>query len=330
MSTRHSEIKNYLLNIELGELQSFKKMGVIPLKTSVSQGSEYVTLKEALEKNYLTIKEVSHGGSVPELKVINNAEIHILLLDGEELVGAKQNRVLNTTILLKKKSETVIPVSCTEQGRWSYISEEFADSKIVMSPRLRMTKARSVSASLRESHQYSSDQAAVWNAIDEMSEDAEVHSSTGAMKDVFDSKLKDLDGYLKAFKYKPKQKGMLVLLNGEVVGFDIVSRDLAYKVLHPKLVKSYAIEAILLKKEKIAKSNADKAKAFIKEIAACSEKKYESIGNGWDYRFEGKQVVGSALVYRKNVIHMAFFRITESERAGPMSSSRRRRGYRID
>ena len=111
-----SEIKNYLLNIELGELQSYKKMGVIPLKTSVSQGPEYITLKEALERNQLKVKEVSRGGSVPELKVINNAEIPVLLLDGEELIGAKQNRVLNTTILLKEKSKTIIPVSCTEQG----------------------------------------------------------------------------------------------------------------------------------------------------------------------------------------------------------------------
>jgi len=93
-------IKDYLLNIELGKPQGYKNMGVIPLSTSINHDPEYITLKEALEKNQLTVKEVSHGGSVPELKVINNAEIHILLLDGEELVGAKQNRVLNTTILL--------------------------------------------------------------------------------------------------------------------------------------------------------------------------------------------------------------------------------------
>ncbi len=324
------EIKNYLLNIEFGELQSYKKMGVIPLKTSVSEGPEYITLKEALERNQLKVKEVSHGGSVPELKVINNAEIPVLLLDGEELVGAKQNRVLNTTILLKKKSKTIIPVTCTEQGRWAYVSEEFADSNLVMSTKLRMQKSLSVSESLRESREFRSDQGAVWDAINAMSEDAEVHSPTGAMKHVFDSKLKDLDGYLKAFKCQPKQKGILVLLNGEVVGFDIVSRDSAYKVLHPKLVKSYAVEAILLKKEKAAKSNTDKAKAFIKEIADCREKKYESIGNGWDFRYEGKKVVGSALVYQENVIHMAFFRITESEKVGPMSSSRRRRGFRAE
>ena len=37
------------------------------------------------------------------------------MLAGEEPVGAKQNRILNTTILLKKHSETTIPVSCTKQ-----------------------------------------------------------------------------------------------------------------------------------------------------------------------------------------------------------------------
>ena len=149
-----SVIKNYLLNIELGKPRNFKNMGVIPLSTSINHDPEYITLKEALEKNQLTVKEVSHAGSVPELKVINKAEIPILLLDGEELVGAKQDRVLNTTILLKKKSETIIPVSCTEHGRWLYVSDEFTDSGTVMSPKIRMLKARSVSASLHESRQY--------------------------------------------------------------------------------------------------------------------------------------------------------------------------------
>jgi hypothetical protein len=42
---------------------------------------------------------VSEGGSVPHLLFINDAMRPVLLLDGEELVGAKQNRVLNLTVL---------------------------------------------------------------------------------------------------------------------------------------------------------------------------------------------------------------------------------------
>ncbi|MGB6867361.1 MAG: DUF6569 family protein, partial [Candidatus Aminicenantaceae bacterium] len=63
-------IKKYLTSFEFGELQHFKNMGVIPLLTSLDDSPEYLTLKEALAKQVLTITEVSHEGSVPELKVI--------------------------------------------------------------------------------------------------------------------------------------------------------------------------------------------------------------------------------------------------------------------
>lgn len=61
---------------------------------------------------------------MPQLAVINDGPIAVLIIDGEELIGAKQNRVLNTTVLLKERSKTVIPVSCTEQGRWQWRSAE--------------------------------------------------------------------------------------------------------------------------------------------------------------------------------------------------------------
>jgi len=322
-------IINYLSKLEFGEPLHFKNMGVIPLFTSIDHSLEYLTLKEALEKRLLTITEVSHGGSVPELKVTNKAEIPVLLLDGEELVGAKQNRTLNTSILLKKKSETIIPVSCTEQGRWSYVSEEFDEADLIASPKLRAMKARSVTVSLEKAHEYMANQAEIWDEIDEMSAHAEVRSPTGAMRDIFEDKMNSLNEYLKAFKYVPSQKGLLAIINGEVAGFDIISLESAYKILHPKLLKSYAMDALLQKEGKSGKLSVDKAKAFLKETAICKENKYKSIGHGWDYRFEAKTIVGSALVYRKKVIHTTFFRTSESDKAGRMAGYRRRRDFRI-
>lgn len=323
-------IKKYLSSFEFGELQHFENLGIIPLFTSLNSSPEYLTLKEALEKRVLTITEVSRQGSVPELKVKNKAKTPVLLLDGEELVGAKQNRVLNTTILLKEKSETVIPVSCTEQGRWSYTSKELSDSGTVLTPKLRLIKAQTVSDSLEDSREYRSDQGTVWEGINAISEETGTHSRTGAMKDVYEAKKSDLDAYLKAFKYVPHQKGLLIFINRKIVGFDFISLESAFKVLHPKLVKSYAMEALVGKKEKSKKPDVKKAKAFVDELSACEEKKYESVGKGWDYRFQGKDVVGSALVYQNKPIHLAFFRITESEKTGPIAGYRRRKGFRTD
>jgi len=322
------EIKKYLRSFEFGEVHHVKNMGVIPILTSLDDSIEYLTLKEALDKQLLTITEISQEGSVPDLKVVNKTEIPVLLLDGEEVVGAKQNRVLNTTILLKAKSETVIPVTCTEQGRWEYTSRELSDSGTVMIPKLRVMKSRSVSHTLEDSQQFRSDQGTVWTGIDEMAEESETRSQTQAMRDVFQAKIGDLDEYIKAFPSIPHQKGLFVFIDQKVVGFDFISLEPAYAQLHSKLVKSYALEALIRREQKTGKPGKEEATKFIDEVMKSDQKKYDSVGQGWDYRFEGKEVVGSALKVGKKVVHLAFFRITESEKAGKIAGYRRRRRFR--
>jgi len=324
----HKDIKKYLSSFEFGEVQHFKNMAVLPILSPLDDSPEYLVLKQALEQHVLVISEVSHEGRVPELKVINKGEMPVLLLDGEELAGAKQNRVLNTTLLLGKKSETIIPVTCTEQRRWSYTSRDFSESGTVMIPKMRKMKSQTVSDSLHESREYRSDQGTVWTSIDEMSQRAEVHSRTAAMSDVYEAKTKELDEYLSVFLCIPQQRGLLAFMDEEVVGFDFISLDSAYALLHPKLVKSYAMEALLQKTPKIEKPDKEKAKDFLKEASKTKEKKYESVGEGWDHRFEGKKLVGSSLKLDKKVIHMAFFGITESEKAGNIAGFRRRREFR--
>jgi hypothetical protein len=73
----------------------------------------------------------------------------------------------------------------------------------------------------------------------------------------------------------------------------------------------------------------EEAKSFLEEIKDSEEKKYPSTGQGLDYRFEGQDKVGSALVYLEKVIHLAFFELSKEERIGRMSGYKRRRGYRI-
>ncbi len=309
-------------------MQHYKNVTAVPLFHTAPETLTYGTLAEALRDGVIVVTEVNAGGSVPDLKVVNNADLSILLLDGEELKGAKQNRVLNASVLLDAHSETIIPVSCTEAGRWGYTSETFSESGYVMPRDLRVNRQRSVSASLNQTHEYRSDQRAVWNDIDRMVEASAVNSPTRAMAEVFEAKKKELDGCLDAFSHVQNQKGLLVFVNEKVVGFDLISRAAAYEVLHPKLVKSYVIDALLQKKSGSRTATLDDARTFIKETQSCVEKKFKSAGLGWDYRFEGGTLIGSSLVHDETAIHTAFFRAQSAMNGGRMANYARRAEYR--
>ena len=62
------------------------------------RASTYLTLDEALVSRTARAGEVSDGGSLPELLFRNLGERPVLLVEGEELVGVKQNRAFNNDL----------------------------------------------------------------------------------------------------------------------------------------------------------------------------------------------------------------------------------------
>lgn len=328
-----TKIKDYLSGLEMGQIHEFNEMAVMQVLSDSKNGLEYFTLKEAMELDLLKITEVDDSGSVPELKVINEAEIPVLVLDSEELVGAKQNRIVNTSILLKEKSETIIPVSCVEQGRWSYESDYFADSDAIASHRIRNVKSASVMRSMARNGSYRSDQGEVWDEVQMLHRKMELNSPTGAMRDAYEARDNDLNDYIRAFEIADNQKGLIVFINGKIMGFDVVSRKSAYRDLHKKLIKSYAMDAIVQKEnKKIESAEIQKsAEKFLEDILESNESKHASVGYGWDYRFASDSYVGSALLFKDQVIHASFFKSLEfdNEDAGGMARFSRRAGLRM-
>ena len=299
---------NYFDGLEFGELQQFGVMGILPVFKRKSGNNGYLSLKEAMIQDLLKITELNDSGAVPQLKVMNNSELPVLILDGEELMGAKQNRIVNTSILLREKFETIIPVSCVEQGRWSYTSKNFQDSDRIANSYLRNVKSTSVKQSVESTGEYLSDQGAVWDEIHKLQDKMEVNSPTSALGDVYDAKSIDLQEFVKAFKLMEGQKGLLVFVGGEIIGLDVVSNESAYKDLHEKLIKSYALDSMVQDKNIKSNINIDMVHEFIKEILKSDESKNESVGYGLDYRFASKLYTGSSLVYKNEVIHVSFFK----------------------
>ena len=113
-------IHETLQRITVGPEISFENLALFPLLDAKRGARDYLTLREALAAGTVRVMEKSETGSVTELMVVNDADRPVLLLDGEQLVGAKQNRILNVSILVPARQSLVIPVSCVEAGRWRY------------------------------------------------------------------------------------------------------------------------------------------------------------------------------------------------------------------
>ena len=96
--------------VDLGDL------AVVPL-LAADLSVEADLLAESLARGTTEVAELDVEGDVNRVVVRHHGRWQLLLIDGEEMVGAKQNRILNVSALVPASTRLEIPVSCVEQGR---------------------------------------------------------------------------------------------------------------------------------------------------------------------------------------------------------------------
>ena len=329
-------INEYIGGLKLGRKQSYKNLTVFALLSDYDADSDYLTLDEALAGDLIDVVEKDEGGSVPELKVVNRSDRKVLILDGEELVGAKQNRIVNTTILIAGSSATVIPVSCVEQGRWSYRSDKFSSEKRMMASKLRARKADQVKSSLKRSGKFISNQSAIWDDVSEMAMNMDAESPSMAMSAIYRKKAPSMEKYVEHFDLTESQVGAVFMINGKVAGMDCFGKTETFSKVFKKLVESYALDAIDSLENNMAKAKKgtkNGAGRFLETSSDCRVEVHQSVGLGTDCRLDSDKSTGFALSHEKQVLHMSLFaRAAQNNRQTPGSrmirfSSRRNRRF---
>lgn len=268
----------------------------------------------------LTVTEVDESGTVPELLAINDADRPILLIDGEELQGAKQNRILNTSVLLPPKSKTRIPVSCVEEGRWSHVSPTFKAGNYAPSS-LRQRKSRDVQHSLRARGRAESDQGAVWDSVAAHIQARSAQSPTRAMSDAMATLANVLGRYHDALPYPSAACGVVAAVCGQFVAMDAFDSPSTLEAIWGRLVASYAMDAEA-NPDKTHKSFTVKAAGVLVErVAEQSCQAFSAVGLGDDLRFEAPDVLGQALQANGHLLHLSVFPRTgdRPSRLGSMS-----------
>jgi len=290
------------LRVEAGTVH--KNLAVFPLIAEAQHEPDYLTLDEALARKVARVTEVSESGSVPELFFDNGSSDPILLVDGEELVGAKQNRILNLSLLIGGNRKVKIPVSCVEQGRWSYRSREFGSAGRNLFAKARAAKAADVTVSMLRSGERRSDQGRVWEQVTAKMTALACESPTAAMADVYEQRQSKLDSYAGAFKPVSGQVGAIFAIDGRITGIELFDSEKTFAKFLQKLVGSYALDAIESTGRARAKATLDDARAFVDRVKAAATASYPSTDLGEDIRFD-QAVAGGALVHEGRVVHLS-------------------------
>jgi hypothetical protein len=244
---------------------------------------------------------------VPELLFVNLCDEMVLLLDGEQLSGAKQNRMLNLTILIGGQRKVKIPVSCVERGRWHYHSREFAAADSMMYSSARAEKMVAVSGSLRTYGTRHSDQGEVWDNIAAKASRLDAHSTTGAADAIYETHRATTAEYRRAFSLQRGQIGALFGINGRMAGIELFDSDVTFARTFDKVVTSYAIDAIDVETVQRASPSADAVKEFLQQLGAARVESFKAVGEGHDLRIESHKVVGAALQFEDRLVHLSAF-----------------------
>ena len=292
-----------LPKIRVGNPVCHEALAVFPLFTDTNGGIPYRLSPEALADESVVVEEVSVGGSVPDLSVENKGDIRILFIEGEELIGAKQNRILNTSVLIAPHTKTKIPVSCVEQGRWGYRSRSFGSSGSHSPSKLRYALKASVSRSVKAKRGHRSDQGEVWREVACLHASHEVSSNTSAMSDCFDAYRDRIADFRDSLQYVEGATGMAVAVAGHVVSVDVFDKTETCRKVWDRLLSGVVFDALEAGETARSASIAD-VERLLEGSRELPWEQTQAVGEGEEYRASSPQGDhASALVFEGALVH---------------------------
>lgn len=271
----------------------------------------YLLYQQAQDMGLISIEEVTESGAVGELRVVNRADRPVLLVEGEVLLGMKQTRVLNLTILVAAHASLEVPVSCVESGRWRAVSEEATGKAAInLAPSVRAAKTVTVARSMRSGRTFASDQQAVWARVDRVLDRHGASAPSRSYADLADGTVAHLTGIASSVEPASGQVGVIACVAGRVACVDVFEAPEVLASLWSGLIASYQAEALMVDSttSKPLGARADAAaRRWFRSIAAGSASVGPDIGLGSHVTVVAPDLEAAALLHGSQVVHLSAF-----------------------
>jgi len=301
------QIRTLLGSINVGKGRHFHNLTIFPLYGQNDHEPLYDLLSAAIKKKEAEVTEVDEHGRVPTLKVHNRSTTPLLIPEGEILMGAKQNRVTNITVMVHAASEIKLPVSCVEQGRWHHRSRRFR-SRYSAPPSVRAKKTRSVLRNRAATGEALSDQREVWECVAENLYACSAVSDTGSVTAAFEATEHRRKEYRRHFRLPRSATGLLVAMGDRVVGLDLFDCHSTLKAYWKRLTDSYFLEAAQGEKA-LRPALEGIARKFLDCVAENVSPAQTTIGAGRQIEVQAENMTGSGVWFEDHLCHLSVFAV---------------------
>ncbi|MDP2653323.1 MAG: hypothetical protein Q8Q08_04755 [Candidatus Omnitrophota bacterium] len=296
------ELENVIESLEVGDPVYYENLTIIPIyNTKARDGNNYATLDEALGRNWLEITEV-YGGTVPKVRITNHSNTSVFIMGGEILSGGRQDRIVGRDVLIGPRSRNVIvPVYCTEQGRWNEQSRNFYSKKNLGTWNMRAAAQ----------HAGPSTQSDIWGHISSSSGRMGIKSNTSAYQSLYEDtsvrrRIEQHETYLRNIPQLERDTvGVVIGVGGNIVSVDIFANPDLFRELWPKILKSASLSSI--DSSRSGSISQRDAIQILRRIHDASYRQKSAVDLGVELSAYNNGVNANALLYRGALLHLAAF-----------------------
>jgi hypothetical protein len=289
----------------LGAPFTHNNLTVFPVLSEDSiAGADLITLDEGLRSGKVTITELGADGrsrainrrrgddsaEVNRLSLTNRSGKALVLIAGEMILGGKQDRIVGHDCIIESSNAPVpLDVFCVEHGRWSggtAFGENIAAGHGTGTGRNggvgagsgastgalpSMALAPMALPNIREKAQASKSQGDVWSAVAETVTVTATPTATGNLASVYQDKRINtrVDGYERAFRARLSGGnivGVVVAVGEQIVSADVFANHTLFRAYWPKMLKSYALEAVSTTRSSAQQVRRADAEAFLARV----------------------------------------------------------------
>lgn len=290
---------------------AFGNAAIVQISSEPLTSFPFLPAGPAIKSGGLIISELTASGSVGQLAALNKTADYLLLTDADVLTGAKQNRVVNRSVLLAPSARTVIGVSCVERLRWNYRSSSFSTPGSVADPNLRSRKAGTFSRMKpADETDFRDTQGEVWDHVSANLACEGVHSQTESYEELLQFRMQKAERAFPGCNPADGCNGLAVLIDGKVISADLFGNEESYRYYFPMLRDA----AFTLSRPGTKKNQHEMHESYFRALEAIDEfsdalrhPEESHPGAGTLNMVETERLVGFSLIHGEEMIHNALF-----------------------